>query len=192
MQMLSPDAATIARDKIRPLRRVEYDRLAAEGYFHDERVELVFGMVVEMAPIDAEHNESVMRTYRAIDRRVAGRADVRCQCSFAASDHSEPEPDVCVVPNGDYWHRHPDRALLVVEVARTSLAWDRDTKAVLYAASQVDEYWIVNHAEGVVEVHRDRADGKWGSVTSHYRGEMIAMLALPDVEIPVADILPPG
>jgi hypothetical protein len=72
---------------------------------------------------------------------------------FAASNESEPEPDVAIVPSGNYVDRHPDRALLIIEVAESSPAYDRETKAPIYAASGVPEYWIVDVAGRAVEVH---------------------------------------
>lgn len=176
---------------VRPLKRVEYEKLAAEGFFKDERVELVFGVVVAMTPIDPAHGESVDRLDDMLRRQLAGRARVRCQGAFAATEDSEPQPDIYVFPNGDYWDAQPDRAYLVIEVARSSLDYDRDTKSLLYGVSQVDEYWIVNHAEDVIEVYRDRHDGRWRTMTTHRRGETIAMVGFPDVQIAVTDVLPP-
>jgi Uma2 family endonuclease len=177
---------------VRPLKRVEYEKLAAEGFFKDERVELVFGVVVAMTPIDPAHGESVDRLDDMLRRQLAGRARVRCQGAFAATEDSEPQPDIYVFPNGDYWDAQPDRAYLVIEVARSSLDYDRDTKSLLYGVSQVDEYWIVNHAEDVIEVYRDRHDGRWRTMTTHRRGETIAMVGFPDVQIAVTDVLPPA
>ena len=177
---------------VRPLKRVEYEKLAAEGFFKDERVELVFGVVVAMTPIDPAHGESVDRLDDILRRQLAGRARVRCQGAFAATEDSEPQPDIYVFPNGDYWDAQPDRAYLVIEVARSSLDYDRDTKSLLYGVSQVDEYWIVNHAEDVIEVYRDRHDGRWRTMTTHRRGDTIAMVGFPDVQIAVTDVLPPA
>ena len=187
-----PPAGTelLVGQKIRPLKRVEYDLLAADGCFADERVELLFGMVVEMPPLSPEHNASVDHTFRWLDRQIGGRADVRCHGSYAATEDSEPQPDVFVIPKGDYRHAHPDRAFLVIEVARTSIKRDR-AKRELYAAGHVDEYWIVNHDKRVVEVYREPIDGMWGKVSIHAVGETIAMLAFPDVQIAVGEILPP-
>jgi Uma2 family endonuclease len=193
MEMFSPEAEMIleaADQKVRPMKRVEYDLLAAEGYFEDEKVELLFGLVVPMAPIDAEHRESVRRVHDAILRQLAERAITYCQTSFAASDDSEPEPDVFVVPQANYWKEHPSRAFLVVEIARSSLRRDRAKKRV-YGIADVDEYWIVNHTDGCVEVYRDRRDGAWLSLTKHFRGETVHPLAFPDVAIAVDEILPP-
>ncbi len=177
---------------VRPLKRVEYEKLAAEGFFKDERVELVFGVVVAMTPIDPAHGESVDRLDDMLRRQLAGRARVRCQGAFAATEDSEPQPDIYVFPNGDYWDAQPDRAYLVIEVARSPLDYDRDTKSLLYGVSQVDEYWIVNHAEDVIEVYRDRHDGRWRTMTTHRRGDTIAMVGFPDVQIAVTDVLPPA
>jgi len=192
MENMLPHPASLISNPIRPLKRVEYERLVSEGYFCDEKVELLFGMVVEMSPIDPAHSESVSRLDALLHDRLAGRARVACQNPFAATEDSEPEPDLFVFPPGDYWHAHPDRAYLVVEVARSSLKQDRGAKALLYGASQVDEYWIVNHLDGVVEVHRDRRDGRWQTCTTCSRGDTIAMVAFPDVSIAVAEILPPS
>lgn len=193
MDMFSPDAELILEAvdrKLRPMKRIEYDFLAAEGYFGDEKVELLFGMVLPMAPIDPAHCESVERIHRMLILRLGERARVRCQSSFAASDDSEPEPDVYVIPDGDYWNAHPSRAFLIIEVARSSLPRDR-AKRFVYQKADVDEYWIVNHAESCVEVYRDRRDGTWQSVTKVQRGENVSPLAFPDIAIAVDEILPP-
>jgi len=190
MVMSSP-AEILATEPVRPLKRVEYERLAAEGFFDDEKVELLFGVVVEMTPVDSTHVAAVYHVRRTIERGVSDRAMVLSQSPFAASDESEPEPDVFVVPSGDLWRQHPTSALLVVEVARSSLRRDRGAKALLYASCEVDEYWIVDVDGGVVEIYRDRHEGTWRSKSTHARGETVAMRAFPDVQVEVAEILPP-
>lgn len=190
-KMDTPDPSSLTLP-LRRLTRAEYDKLVADGFFHeDERVELIFGMVVAMAPIDPAHCESTNRIHAMLFRRLDGRARVHCQSAFAATDDSEPQPDVLVVPERDYWRDHPERAFLVVEVARSSLRHDRGVKKLLYGISDVGEYWIVNHVDGVVEVYRDHHAGHWRSLRTYVRGESIALLEFPDVEIPVAEILPP-
>ena len=96
MEMTTP-TDILGTERIRRLKRVEYDRLAAEGFFEDERVELLFGMVLAMSPLDVAHNESTRRVHLALVRAIRDRARVFCQSSFAASEISEPEPDVVVV-----------------------------------------------------------------------------------------------
>ncbi len=190
--MSSPETVLQSGVPYRPLKRVEYERLASEGFFEDEKVELLFGMVVPMTPIDPAHTESTHIIAKRLDRTIGERAHVRLGNPFAASDISEPEPDVMVVPEFDRWHEHPSRAYLVVEVSRSSLRRDKGIKSVLYGLANVDEYWVVNHVENVVEVYRDRHQGEWRQRTTHQRGDVIRMVAFPDVEIVVSDILPPG
>jgi len=189
--MSSPETIFEAKQQIRPLKRVEYERLAAEGFFEDERVELLFGMVVPMSPTDPAHNMSNLQLRRMLERGLRDRAVIFDQSDFAASDVSEPKPDLAVVPAVGYWDQHPSKAFLIVEVARSSLRRDKGPKAVLYGLAEVDEYWIVNHTDGVVEVYRDRHNGDWRRRTTHGRGETIAMVAFPDVQIAVSEILPP-
>ena len=83
-------------------------------------------------------------------------------------------------------------AYLIVEVARSSLRKDKGPKAALYGLAEVDEYWIVNQVDALVEVYRDRHAGEWRSEQVHRRGETIAMARFPDVTIAVAEILPPA
>jgi len=115
---------------------------------------------------------------------------VRPQCSFAASDESEPVPDFVVAEDGDHDVDHPSGALLVVEVARSSLRYDRRLKAHLYANSDVQESWIVNLIEGCVEVHRNASGGRWQDRVTYQRGERVTMVAFPDVTLEVEALLP--
>jgi hypothetical protein len=193
MEAVLPHPASLITNPIRRLKRVEYERMVADGFFYKERVELIFGMVVAMSPIDSAHCESVARLDDLFHAVLSGRARVRCQSALAATDDSEPEPDIYLTPVGDYWRAHPDRAYLVIEVARSSIKHDRGPKALLYGLSHVDEYWIVDHNTSSVEVYRDRQpDGTWSSVTSHGRGESVSPLAFPDVVIAIDEILPPA
>lgn len=191
MESMSSPETILRGEPFRPLKRVEYERLAAEGFFEDEKVELLFGMVVPMTPIDPAHSHSTYRVAQLLRRQVGARAQVRETNPIAASDISEPEPDVAVVPDVEYWQEHPAKAFLIVEVARSSLHRDKGPKALLYGLAEVDEYWIVNHVDEVVEVYRDRHKGEWRQRTTHSRGDTIAMVAFPDVQVPVSEILPP-
>lgn len=192
MNMSLVDADGIVPVTIRGLARREYDELVRLGAFDDERVELLYGAVVTMSPTDPSHDESIVTLDERLKVQLAGRARVRVQCSFAASDDSEPVPDIVVVPPTRYWDDHPSRAYLVVEVARTSLRKDRGIKARLYGSVAVDEYWIVDVESGAVHVLRDPdGEGGWRSRRATHRGEVLTLVAFPDVRIAVADILPP-
>lgn len=192
MEMSLPDASIFGNEPIRRMTRAEYHRLGDAGFFGEEKVELLFGVVVEMTPIDRAHTISTNVLRRLLERALGERALVESPSVFAASDISEPEPDLMVVPrSAESWTEHPSSAYLVVEVARSSVARDRRLKAWLYGMSDVEEYWIVNHVDEVVEVYRDADAGTWRTKTVHGRGEQVAMVRFPDVEIAVSDILPP-
>ena len=114
---------------------------------------------------------------------------VRQHSPLALGDFSEPEPDVAVVPPGDYRRAHPTTALLIVEAADSSLRKDRRIKAALYAEHAIPEYWIVNLVEGVVEVHTEPSAGRYTRVTTLGRDATLRPIALPGIEIEVADLV---
>jgi len=123
-------------------------------------------------------------------RALDPRALVRIQQPFVAHDESEPEPDVAVVPDGIYADAHPDRASLVIEVADSSLEYDRETKGPLYAASGVDEYWIVDVAARAIEVYSHPVNGRYRNLHTVDTDGAVAIAAFPDVTIKVSTLFP--
>ncbi len=176
-------------EAIRPLRRVEYDKLIELGVFVDETIELLDGVLVPMSPIGPPHSATVQRLNAILVPALAGRALICIQSPFAALNTSEPEPDVAVVPLGDYDAAHPDRAYLVIEVAESSLARDRGVKSRIYASSGVPEYWIVNLLERRIEVFSDPMGGTYSSVRSVEHSQALAPARFPDLLIAVADVI---
>lgn len=181
----------ISIDSIHPLSRAQYDAMIGHGLLEDEKVELIHGFLVEMTPIGAPHNSVVAKLTELLVLALQGRASIRPQSSFAASDNSEPEPDVAVVPPGRYHIDHPSQAHLIVEVFETSLDRDRTVKAELYAECGVPEYWVVNLIDQVIEVHTDIADNRYTAVDVKSRGDSIGLREFPDVALAVDDLLPP-
>ena len=184
------DLSSLAPVKYRLLKRVEYDQLVDAGAYRDERVELLYGRVVTMTPQGPRHSSPVQMLTRLLLVAVGDRAEVRVQLPFVAAGESEPEPDVAVVGPGRYATAHPEQALLIIEIAESSLEIDRAIKARLYAESNVQEYWIVDVKRGEIEVYRGRADGKWRDVTRVAREGTLRLEAFPDVELRAADFLP--
>lgn len=182
-------AADIPDAVRRPLKRIEYDRLVEAGLLRDERVELLYGSMVQMSPIGAPHSGTVQALTELLVLALQGRASVRIQSPFAAGESSEPEPDVAVVPPGRYVTDHPSVAWLIVEVADSSLKIDRETKARLYAECGVEEYWVVNLVDAQIEVHTTIVRGVYSRVTPFRTGEAVRLQRFPDVEIPVSSIL---
>ena len=138
----------------------QYRRMAETGVLApDARVELLDGEIVDMPPIGPSHNATVDRLNRLLVTAVGERAIVRVQGSFELSGHSEPEPDLALfAPREDFYAAAlpgPGDVLLVVEVADSTLARDRDVKLPLYARHGVREAWLVDIEGRRLSVHTD-------------------------------------
>ena len=180
--------------------RQEYDRMIEAGVLTPEdRVELIDGEILAMTPQGSPHATGVSLVHEALRAAIGSHVYIRVQLPLALGSDSEPEPDVAVVAGSvrDYREAHPQSALLVVEVADTTLAYDRDRKGSLYARAGVPEYWIVNLVEARIERHRDPMVMPQARFGWHYKtvdhfgpGDSITPLSLPSRSIAVADLLP--
>jgi Uma2 family endonuclease len=181
----------------------EPPRITVEQYFglveagvltEDDRVELLEGVIVSMTPSGPAHATAVAKVTRALLSVVGDRVSVRPQLTFVAGAYSAPEPDLAVVPgrDSDYEDAHPRTALLAVEVALSSLAQDRLTKARIYARAGVAEYWIVNLRERVVEVmsEPDPARALYLSVRRCTGDDRIILVGVPGAIVRAGDLLP--
>lgn len=182
--------ADLEPDRVRPLMRVEYDWLVESGAFEDERVELLEGMLVTMTPQNAAHAHTVQRLAELLVLALQGRAIVRVRSPLALSEDSEPEPDVAVVPIGDYSTHHPTDVHLVIEVATASERRDRMVKAPLFARAGVPEYWIVDVKSRTVRICRHPVSAEFNDVAVHGDDDVLRLSSFPDVEIPLRSILP--
>jgi Uma2 family endonuclease len=184
------DAREIAPERPRPLRQVEYALLAEQGRFEDEHVELLEGVIVEMSPQGEGHSGAIAQLNELLVLALSGRAKIRPRCSFVAGEYSQPEPDLAVVrvPR-NIKDPHPKKAFLIVEVAQTSLAKDRGVKARLYASVGVLEYWIVDLQSMTIEVRTHPGKKAYAHRRTARMGDTIRLVAFPDVEIRVRDVL---
>ena len=161
-------------------------------FLPEARLELIEGEILEMAAQTSYHTVAVSLVQRHLERIFGTTYYIRVQMPLALSDDSEPEPDVAVVTGqpGDYWHRHPTTALLIVEVAYSSLEYDKERKRQLYARYRIPEYWIVNLNERRLEVYREPYAADYRVALLLEAGAAIAPLTFPDQVIPVAELLP--
>lgn len=172
----------------------DYYRLAEAGILReDDHVELIEGEIVTMVPIGSGHSGAVAALTYVFMHAAGSRATVVGQHPLRLSDISEPQPDVMLLkPRADFYRSgHPTAAdvLLLIEVAQSSLRYDRGVKLPLYARHGVPEVWIVDLANRVVEVHRDpQPDGYAGSATFG-PGEMLEPALLPGLRLPVVDAI---
>ena len=174
----------------------EWHRMGETGLFgEDARMELLDGEVIEMSPIGSPHGGCVKFLNRALIAAVGDRAVIAVQDPVVLDDRSEPQPDLAVlVPRADGYRRShptPQEILLLIEVSDTTLAYDRDRKAIYYANTGVRECWIVDLAGDQVLVLRAPGAAGYGDVCARHRGEQVDVEALAGVELAVADILGP-
>jgi Uma2 family endonuclease len=177
--------------------RSEYERLVAQGWFEDEPIELLDGVLVTMSPQSDEHawvcaHLGQLLAERLVPAGGSGRYGIQQHSPFAATDDSEPEPDIAVIPARAFGAGLPTRAHLLVEVAVSSLRRDRGRKRRIYARNGTPEYWIVDVEGGGVEVHTepDPATGVYRAVSRVERGGTLRPVELPGVAIDVLEILP--
>ncbi len=173
----------------------EFHRVAELGIFDpDERLELIEGEIIRMSPQNPRHAGASDLTETAVRAVFPAGFLVRIQKPLALGELSEPEPDIAVVPGGPraYVNEHPRGAALVVEIADSSLKYDQERKAALYARAGIPEYWILNLIERILLVHRDPNGqvGRYEAVTRHEEGESVSPLAAPLASLAVLDLLP--
>jgi Uma2 family endonuclease len=179
--MLVLDVTQLDPEQRRPITRAEYHAMAEAGLFLDEGVELLDGVIVRKMTRSAPHDLVIERLTALLVPRLVGRARVRIQSGFAASDYSEPEPDLAVVPKDEQKADQPARALLLIEVAASSLKFDRGTKASIYARAGVPAYFIINVAAHTMEAHTSPEAGRYAEVRT-YRGDArVSVPGFPEV-----------
>jgi len=173
----------------------QYQRMGETGILHeDDHVELLEGELYAMSPIGSWHNSRVDAIAAAFaGEALSRRAIVRVQGSFRLSPDAEPEPDILVLRfRSDFYETAlpgPEDVLLLIEVAETSLAYDRDFKLPLYAAAGIPDAWLLNHDAMRLEIYREPHNGAYRSVTFVERSGSVTPLAFPDLTIQMSDIL---
>ncbi len=144
--------------QVRPITIDDYHRMMETGIIHEgERIELISGQIFNMAAKGTRHTVATTRLLRELLAFIGQRAIVRCQEPITMPDNSEPEPDIAIARwrDDEYLNSHPvpTDIILVIEVADSTLGFDRNTKAPLYAAAGISEYWIVNLVDDRLEIY---------------------------------------
>lgn len=177
-----------------PFTVADYYHLAESGVLReDDRVELLDGQVVAMTPIGPRHAGCVKYLNAVLFRALRGVATLAVQDPLHLDERSEPQPDLAVVlPRADsYRGRHPNPrdTLLVIEVADTSAAYDREVKIPLYSRAGIPEVWLVDLEADGIEVYREPRDEGYASIRRAARGDTITPMNFPSVTLRVDDIL---
>jgi Uma2 family endonuclease len=172
----------------------EYYAMAQAGILSEhDRVELIDGEIVTMSPIGLAHAAAVNRANRALVRAAGDRAIVSPQNPIRLNAFNEPQPDLVLLrPREDLYrstHAQLTDILLVIEIADSSLRFDRDVKASLYARHGIVEYWLVDLAASTITSYASPEGAAYSAPTVHARGEILAPIALPDCALTVEDLL---
>jgi Uma2 family endonuclease len=171
----------------------DYHRLGTAGILgEDDRVELLEGQLVDMSPIGPRHALTIDVLNELLVMAVAGRAMVRVQNPIVLNDRSEPQPDFTLVrrPWRGYPDAHPgpDDVLLLIEVADSSLDFDRGAKLELYARAGIREFWIVDLTTDCVLVHRKPSGNRYQQITRVESPSVLEVQDLPGVTLPAASL----
>lgn len=190
---------SITQPQVHVWTREEYHRMAELGFFDGRRVELIEGQVIDMAAMKSPHAAAIDLVDEALKGVFGAGYYIRQQKPFVVGDISEPEPDVAVVPGTvrDYAEAHPTVAALIVEVADTSVSYDRKVKGSLYAKANVADYWILNLVKRQLEVYRQPVEDsqtdygwRYGKTVTYQAGQQVAPLSVEGTAIAIADLLP--
>ena len=171
----------------------EYHKLADAGILEeDDRVELLDGEIILMSPVGYRHAKAVRRLNKIFVRGSRDRYEVDVQDPVVIGDYSEPQPDLLLLANEiDEYEGLPEarHTYLVVEVADSTLRYDRGRKLKAYARAGIAELWIVNLKENTIEVYRDPSDESYGSKRIARGLERVAPARFPDVKVTVSKIV---
>ncbi len=172
----------------------DYHAMVEAGVLkEDERVELIEGEVVEMSPIGKLHASCVNRLTTLLVRRFGEQATISVQNPVQASGFSEPQPDVALLKyRTDFYaarHPRPKDILLLIEVADSTIDYDREVKMPLYARSKIAQAIIVNLGLDVVEVYSKPVRGNYTKVQLLKRGQSLKFEKLPALTLTVDEIL---
>ena len=169
----------------------EYRAMGEAGILsEDDRVELLDGHLISMSPIGPSHAHCANRLTELFGERNGPSIRLSVQNPVHLDDVSEPEPDLALYDSDAPTGRHlrPDDTVLVVEVADTSVEYDRDVKSDRYSRAGIPEYWVVDLANEVVEVFRRPEDDGYAERIRHRRGDTLT--TPPDLDsLTVDDIL---
>jgi Uma2 family endonuclease len=169
----------------------EFHRMAAAGLLDEtDRVELIEGEMIDMAPIGSKHAFIVNRISQMFSALVGGQCLVSTQNPVRLGERSEPQPDIALLRGGNYMQALPTAAdvLLIVEVSDSTLEYDRDIKLGLYARHGIPEVWLLDVNAGELVLYREPAAGQYRLMRKPLADEPLSPAALPAVSLSLAQI----
>lgn len=174
----------------------EYQTLADIGVLgEDERVELIEGRIVRMAAKNMNHAFATKRANRLFAKLLGDQVVISVQDPILLNNYSEPEPDIVLVvpPEERYLSTHPTPKdiFLVMEIAESSLAYDRDVKCPLFAQNGIVQFCLLNLQTCELEDYREPSPNGYRSKRTYTAEQSFTLVAFPELSIQVSDLLPP-
>ncbi|MBS3026306.1 MAG: Uma2 family endonuclease [Dolichospermum sp. DET50] len=172
----------------------QYHQMSEAGIFSEnDKVELINGEIIEMSPIGRRHTACVNRLNSVFSQLLGNKVIIAVQNPIILNNLSEPEPDIALLKHrADFYesgHPQPQDIFLLIEVADSSLEYDRDVKIPLYATSGISEVWLVDIYEQVIIVYRYPSENGYSDIQTFSRGEKLSIQAFPEINLVVNDIL---
>jgi Uma2 family endonuclease len=172
----------------------QYHQMSEAGILSEnDKVELINGEIIEMSPIGRRHAACVDRINRLFSNILGIKVIVRVKNPIILNNLSEPEPDIALLqPRADFYesgHPQPQDICLLIEVADSSLEYDKDVKIPLYASSGISEVWLVDIYEQVIIVYRYPSESGYSDIQTLSRGKKLSIQAFPEINLVVNDIL---
>lgn len=159
----------------------------------DERIELIGGDIINMTPIGSQHVACVNRMNLWFVKNLGERAIIQVQSPIQIGQHSEPQPDIAILePVSDFYASHLPQAkdiLLIVEVADTSLEYDREVKIPLYARAGIGETWLVNLPEQYITVYTEPSESDYEVAKKFTKAKVLSSSIIPDLKVSVQELI---
>ncbi|MDZ8023764.1 MAG: Uma2 family endonuclease [Nostoc sp. DedQUE11] len=171
----------------------QYQKMIESGILtQDDRVELIRGEIIDMSPIGTKHAACVKRLNKLLSQKLRDRVLIAIQDPVKLNDNSQPQPDVALLkPRDDFYataHPQPQDIFLLIEVADSTIEYDREEKTPLYAEAKIIEVWLVDINEQIVEVYQQPTAARYQLMQKFASGETLSIKAFPDVNISVDEI----
>jgi Uma2 family endonuclease len=182
--------------QIRPLTVDDYHRMIETGIIPEgEHIELISGQICNMVAKGTRHTLCTRQLFKQLLNLIGDQADVQSQDPITLPNNSEPEPDIVIarLRDDNYATSHPTPVdiLLVIEVADSSIDFDRNTKSPIYAAAGIDEYWIVNLIDNRLEIYSQPEGDIYTNTQIVLPPRSINIPHFPEITLDLTTIFPP-
>ena len=164
----------------------QYHLMHEAGVFpHGDRLELINGEIKTMSPIGRKHVACIIRLVKLFEKKLGDRFMISAQNSVRLNNHSEPQPDIAILKWRDDFYIEalptPDDILLIIEVADSTIAYDREIKAPLYAAAGIPEMWLFDVNKKAIEGYSQPSANGYKQIHHYDEGDTLSMLTFPEV-----------